>query len=156
MPLKPAYVSVTYGAGGSTRERTHDLVVKLQTENGFDHRLPFDHRRFWKRRSLQNPVPSIPKAAFIILWPCAETRQRDQTAWKSRQMGFSVRHGFSRLYKKKHFPHMGVGVAGFPEGHPATPNRLVEIEHLKEKIDAGQIIFAPKLFFRESGLLRFL
>ena len=48
---------------------------------------------------------------------------------------------------KKHFPQMGIGVAGFPEGHPDTPNRLKEIEYLKAKIDAGADYICTQLFF---------
>src|SRR5262249_44470726 len=48
---------------------------------------------------------------------------------------------------KNHLRGFGVGVAGFPEGHPATPNRLVEMDHLKAKADAGADYICTQLFF---------
>jgi methylenetetrahydrofolate reductase (NADPH) len=49
----------------------------------------------------------------------------------------------------------GIGVAGFPEGHPATPNRLEELEHLKAKIDAGADYICTQLFFDNHDFLDF-
>jgi methylenetetrahydrofolate reductase (NADPH) len=48
---------------------------------------------------------------------------------------------------KKEFPSMGIGVAGFPEGHPVTPNRLLEIDYLKRKVDEGADYICTQLFF---------
>ena len=48
---------------------------------------------------------------------------------------------------RKHSHGFGIGVAGFPEGHPDTPNRLKELEHLKAKVDAGADYICTQLFF---------
>jgi methylenetetrahydrofolate reductase (NADPH) len=50
-------------------------------------------------------------------------------------------------YIRKQYPHFSIGVAGFPEGHPATPNRLREIELLKAKVEAGADYIVTQLFF---------
>ena len=145
MPLKPAYVSVTYGAGGSTRERTHDLVVKLQKETDLT------------IVSHLTCVGSGRDEIFKILSKYSENGIHNIMALhgdppKGTDRVETPPEGFSYAtdlvaFIKKHFPHMGVGVAGFPEGHPATPNRLVEIEHLKEKIEAGADYICTQLFF---------
>ena len=145
MPLKPAYVSVTYGAGGTTRERTHDLVVKLQRETDLTivshltcvgsvrdeiHQIldKYQENGIHNIMALRGDPPQgastveIPKDGFPFALDLVE-------------------------FIKRQFPTMGVGVAGFPEGHPGTPNRLIEMDHLKRKVDAGADYICTQLFF---------
>jgi len=49
----------------------------------------------------------------------------------------------------------GIGVAGFPEGHPATPNRLIEMDYFKAKVDAGADYVITQLFFENSDFIDF-
>ena len=145
MPLKPAYVSVTYGAGGSTRERTQDLVVKLQKETDLT------------IVSHLTCVGSGKDEIYKILSKYSESGIHNIMALrgdppKGKNQVELPPDGFPYAsdlvaFIKHHFPHMGVGVAGFPEGHPATPNRLNEIDNLKKKIDAGADYICTQLFF---------
>ncbi len=144
IPLKPAYVSVTYGAGGSTRERTHDLVVKLHQETNLS------------IVSHLTCVGSTQEEIFKILERYDEHGIQNIMALRGdppkQELENQSEPGFRYALElvtfiKKHFPHMGIGVAGFPEGHPDTPNRLKEIDHLKAKVDAGADYICTQFFF---------
>lgn len=145
MPLRPSWVSVTYGAGGSTRENTHRLVVRLNKQTDLtvvSHLTCVESTREDIRvildRYEDNGIENI--LALRGDPPAGQNR------WSATPGGFNYAMDLVSFIKD-HFPLMSVGVAGFPEGHPETPNRLREIDYLKAKVDAGADYIITQLFF---------
>lgn len=145
MPLKPAYVSVTYGAGGSTRDRTHQLVMRIKKETDLtvvSHLTCVGSNRDEIKAILTDYSESGIKNILAIRGdPPANQNDRVEATDGLNYAADLV------SFVKKHFPDIGVGVAGFPEGHPLTPNRLQEIEYLKAKVDVGADYIVSQLFF---------
>jgi len=151
--LKPGYASVTYGAGGGTRELTHDLVVKAQQQTGLtivSHLTTVGHTKDEIAAILDKYAESgIENIMALRGDPPAGTG-----AFKPVEGGFHYAAELVAFIKERH-PHMGVGVAGFPEGHPSCPNRLLEIEYLKQKVDAGADYICTQLFFENRDFYDF-
>ncbi len=151
--LKPAFVSVTYGAGGSTREMTHDLVVRIKRTTSLDpipHLTCVCHQEADIREILQRyATANVSNILALGGDPPRERgdwdRSRDAFRHAADLVAFIRRFNDSGAHADRR--GFGIGVAGFPEGHPATPNRLVEMDHLKAKIDAGADYICTQLFF---------
>jgi methylenetetrahydrofolate reductase (NADPH) len=154
--LKPSFVSVTYGAGGSTRELTHDLVVRLRTTTSLDpipHLTCVCHNEDDIRQVLQRYADAgISNILALGGDPPKNLADYDRAA-------DHFQHAIDLVRFIRGFDHpssgdgprdqrgFGIGVAGFPEGHPATPNRLLELDYLKAKVDAGADYIVTQLFF---------
>ncbi len=150
-PLGPRFVSVTYGAGGSTRERTHATVARIQRET------------------------SLAAAAHLT---CVEaTREEiDQVAeeyWTAGVRHIVALRGDPPTLGARFVPHPGgyenaaalvaglrklhpfeISVAAYPECHPDSFDSVADIDNLKRKLDAGanraitQFFFSPEAYFR--------
>lgn len=145
MPLKPAYVSVTYGAGGSTRDRTHKLVARIQQETDL---TVVSHLTCVgsSRDEVYGILENYARSGIENILALRGDPPKGQTGFVQPRDCFDYAADLVSFIKKN-FPNMGVGVAGFPEGHPLTPNRLNEIDYLKAKVDAGADYIVTQLFF---------
>ena len=150
-PLQPDFVSVTYGAGGSTRERTHDTVAKILQET------------------------TLKPAAHLT---CVGSSKADIHAILARYKALGVSHivalrgdipkGQSPQEALKDYQHASdlirdihevggfdVSVAGYPEGHPEAVDLSVDIDFLKAKVDLGVRSIMTQFFFEAETFLRF-
>ncbi len=148
--LQPSFVSVTYGAGGSTRERTHDLIVRIQRETSLtavSHLTCVCHSREELGAILGRYAASgIENILALGGDPPRDTPGYDRGGDAFRYAGDLV--AFIRSLDVAADPRgFGIGVAGFPEGHPVTPNRLTEMDNLKRKVNAGADYICTQLFF---------
>ena len=145
MPLEPSYVSVTYGAGGTTRDRTHDLVVRIKEQTNI---TVVSHLTCVgsTRDEMYSILEKYQDAGIENILALRGDPPKGQEDFVHPADGFAYAADLVEFIKKN-FPEMCVGVAGFPEGHPATPNRLQEIEYLKQKVDAGADYIVTQLFF---------
>jgi methylenetetrahydrofolate reductase (NADPH) len=151
--LRPSFVSVTYGAGGSTRQLTHDLVVRLKQTTTLD---PIPHLTCvghceaeigeilakYAHAGVSNILAlggDLPRGAE------QHDRATDAFRYAAQLVSFVRRFNESGAHPDPR--GFGMGVAGFPEGHPATPNRLDEMDFLKAKVDAGADYICTQLFF---------
>ncbi|TLU83597.1 MAG: methylenetetrahydrofolate reductase [NAD(P)H] [Chlorobium sp.] len=153
-PLNPSYVSVTYGAGGSTRSRTHTLVTKIQQETGLtvvSHLTCICSDTEETGTILQNYQENGINNVLALRGDKPSGMATIEEAIKD----FPYARDLVRFIKCN-YPDIGVGVAGFPEGHPETPNRIKEIEYLKEKVDAGADYIVTQLFFDNRDFFDFV
>ena len=138
--LDPSFVSVTYGAGGSTRERTHDLVCHLATSTSLD---PIPHLTCvgHSKEDIQLILDAYSLAGIDNILALRGDQPRVDVA----QGEFT--YAAELVEAIKAHSSFGVGVAGFPEGHPETPNRLKQMDYFKSKVDAGADWICSQLFF---------
>jgi methylenetetrahydrofolate reductase (NADPH) len=152
--LNPAYVSVTYGAGGSTRDLTHDLVVKLQKETGLtivSHLTCVGASKV----EISDILKRYKNSGIHNIMALRGDPPKGQMEFVKNLDGFEFA-GELVTFIKQNFPEMGIGVAGFPEGHPSTPNRLKEIENLKWKVDQGADYICTQMFFDNNDYYDFV
>ncbi|KQT33533.1 5,10-methylenetetrahydrofolate reductase [Sphingomonas sp. Leaf412] len=150
-PLSPRFLSVTYGAGGSTRDRTHATVARIARET------------------------TVPAAAHLT---CVEATRDEIDAVAEEYWAAGVRHivalrGDPPAGAQDYAPHPGgyenaaalveglrrlhpfeISVAAYPECHPSSANLAADLDNLRRKLDAGanraitQFFFEPDTFFR--------
>ena len=144
-PLKPAYVSVTYGAGGATRNLTNDLVKRIKNETNL---TVVSHLTCVgsSKEEIRSILESYQQNGICNIMALRGDPPRGISGFTRHPDGFSYASELV-AFIKKHFPEMGIGVAGYPEGHPEMSNRIKEIEYLKMKVDAGADYICTQLFF---------
>lgn len=146
----PAFVSVTYGAGGSTRELTNDLVVRLKTSTSLD---PIPHLTCvcHQESDIESILSRYAEEGVSNILALGGDPPRDLENYVKADDAFQQAADLVRYIRNfKGHPDargFGIGVAGFPEGHPATPNRLKEMDYLKAKVDEGADYIVTQLFF---------
>ncbi|OWK40909.1 methylenetetrahydrofolate reductase [NAD(P)H] [Fimbriiglobus ruber] len=148
--LKPSFVSVTYGAGGSTRDRTHDLIIRIQRETDLtavSHLTCVCHTLDEMTAILDRYAGSGIENVLAL----GGDLPRDRANYDRARDAFQYADGLVGFVRSRtNAPDrrgFGIGVAGFPEGHPGTPNRLKEMDYLKRKVDAGADYICTQLFF---------
>jgi methylenetetrahydrofolate reductase (NADPH) len=156
--LQPSFVSVTYGAGGSTRERTHDLIVRIQQETrltAVSHLTCVCHGQDELAAILERYAESSIENILALSGDPPATK----AGYDRSVDAFQYAEQLVRFVRSRCLPNesrgFGIGVAGFPEGHPATPNRLKELDYLKSKVDAGADYICTQLFFSNADFYDF-
>tara|TARA_B100000927_G_scaffold262867_1_gene234052 strand:+ start:240 stop:1151 length:912 start_codon:yes stop_codon:yes gene_type:complete len=158
--LNPSFVSVTYGAGGSTRDLTHKLVLRIMEETtipAIPHLTCVNHSRVEISEILSGYANAEVPAILALRGDPPEgtpdyNRAQDAFCHAADLVSFIQNFNREISNPRKKF---GVGVAAFPEGHPDTQNRLKEMDHLRQKVDSGADYICTQLFFNNYSFLDF-
>lgn len=150
-PLKPRFVSVTYGADGSTRQRTHHLVHRIQSETtltGAPHLTCIGATR----EELSEIARSYWADGIRHIVALRGDPPQGSGPYQPEAGGFA--YAVDLVAALKRVADFEISVAAYPEGHPQAPTREFDLDNLKRKIDAGadraitQFFFEPDLFLR--------
>lgn len=152
-PLQPAYVSVTYGAGGSTRERTHATVSRLKRETTLEpaaHLTCIDAKREEIDEIARQYWDEGVRHIVALRGDPAEGHQ----SYVPYPGGYAYAADLVTGLKK--VADFEISVAAYPEGHPEANNLDTDLDNLKRKIDNGATRAITQFFFDTDVFLRFL
>jgi methylenetetrahydrofolate reductase (NADPH) len=151
--LHPAFCSVTYGAGGSTREKTVDLVDRIHRQCALDvmcHLTVVGQSKDEARAILDK----LKEKQIENLLALGGDPPQGSAEWKPHADGFH--YAVELVREAIHRGGFSVAVAGFPEVHPRALSRESDLQYLKEKVDAGATAIITQLFFDNEDYYRFV
>jgi methylenetetrahydrofolate reductase (NADPH) len=152
--IAPDFVSVTYGAGGSTRERTAQVSRLLREETGFTvmpHLTCVGHTR----EELNGVADQLHADGYRNIMTLRGDPPKGQTEFIPYKDGLRYARDLVALLKARHADFC-LGVGGYPEKHPEAPSLEADLDHLKRKVDAGTSFITTQLFFDNDVYYRFI
>jgi methylenetetrahydrofolate reductase (NADPH) len=151
--FEPSYITCTYGAGGSDSHKTLDIVERVKREHGLPVAahltcagLTVDGLRAYLRDARDRGVEYI--------MALRGDPPRGHSTFVPIEGGFAHANELVSLIRTE-FPEFGIAVAGYPETHQEAPNRQVDLENLKRKVECGADVVISQLFYDNSDFLRF-
>lgn len=148
------FVSVTYGAGGTTRDRTAQISTLLKDELDFTvmpHLTCVGH----SRDELNTLADQIHSTGFRNIMTLRGDPPKGETTFQATADGLSYANELVSLLKSRH-PEFCLGVGGYPEKHPEAPSLDTDLDNLKRKVDAGADFITTQLFFDNDIYHRFV
>ena len=150
--LQPRFVSVTYGADGSTRERTHNAVSRIVAETNLT-AAPHLTCIGASRGEIDDIARRYWDMGVRHLVALRGDPPRDAAAYVPHADGYA--YAADLVAGLRRIADFDISVAAYPEVHPEAPNPLYDLENLKRKLDAGASRAITQFFFDVDVFLRF-
>ena len=156
--LKPFginFASITYGAGGSTRERTIEYGELLKQLFGFDvmpHLTCVGH----SRAELKTVLERFREAGFRAIMALRGDPPKGETEFKPHPDGLSYASELVAFIRENFGNDFTLGVAGYPEKHPESPDGVTDMKWLGHKVAQGADFVTTQLFFNNADYFRFV
>lgn len=151
--LRPAFCSVTYGAGGSTREKTVELVDRIHRQCGLEvmcHLTVVGQ----SKEEVRSVLKKLKEKGIENIIALGGDPPQGVVDWTPHPNGFH--HSIDLVREAVSHRWFSIAVAGFPEVHPRAESRQFDLRYLKEKVDAGADVIITQLFFDNEDYYRYV
>ena len=152
--IRPDFVTVTYGAGGSTRDLS-PVVSEVLGKMGFSPIMPHLTCLGSTRQDLEPVADRMYEAGYRNIMAIRGDPPQDQPGFKPPKDGLLYASELVAFLKNR-YPDLCCGVAGYPETHPEAESPEADIRHLKEKLDAGGSFVVTQLFYDNAVYFDFV
>ena len=151
--LGPSFITVTYGALGSTQERTLEITSRIKNEYGMEtaHHLTCVGSSRDETTAILEKIRQHNIENIVALR--GDPAQGD-AAFTAPEDGYS--HGNQLVEHIRAFGGFGIGVAGYPEKHIEAPDAETDLQNLKRKVDSGAYVVITQLYYDNSHFYRFV
>jgi len=152
--LQPAYIDITWGAGGSTSNKTLEMCKTIQKYFGLEVMMHLTCTNM-QVSSIKKVLIEAEKNDLSNILALRGDPPEGSSSWEQHEDGF--RHGVDlvRYIRKEFGDHFFLGVGGYPDGHQEQSDLDADISFLKEKVEAGADIVVTQLFYDVDKFLFF-
>jgi len=153
--LEPTFVTVTYGAGGTTREKTIDIVSRIKRDTGVEAMAHLTCVGS-TREELKEVLARLVDAGIENILALRGDPPKGESSFTAVEGGFSYAWELVKFIRDLYGDKVSIGGAGYPEKHVECANPAVDLARLKQKTDAGLDFITTQLFFDNRVYFEFV